>query len=209
MFEGLAAVERALADRGIRLAVKPMPPNEAALQFAPYAALMVTDRGYLEIQRVWRRKVARKSPCSVIQVETDAVVPVDRASQKEEYAAATLRPKILRQLERFLTPLRRTRLKRPSLDFDLSVPGRYPLDRDALDLTDVEALARKFRIDRSVGAAPGFRGGDTRSGATTAAFPPGAVRGVSPGPERSRDGSVLGFKSLSAFRADLTPLHRP
>ena len=39
--------------------------------------------------------------CPLIQVESDVVVPVEEASPKEEYAAATLRPKIKKKLRSF------------------------------------------------------------------------------------------------------------
>jgi deoxyribodipyrimidine photo-lyase len=38
-------------------------------------------------------------------VESDAVVPVETASPKEEYTAGTLRPKLLRILRDYLVPL--------------------------------------------------------------------------------------------------------
>jgi len=42
--------------------------------------------------------------CPLIQVESDVIVPVEEASPKEEYAAATLRPKIHKKLNHFLIP---------------------------------------------------------------------------------------------------------
>ena len=48
--------------------------------------------GYLRHQREWRDKVAREADCRVLQVESDAIVPVAVVSEKAEYAARTIRP---------------------------------------------------------------------------------------------------------------------
>src|SRR5919202_1597505 len=76
-----------------------------AVELAQDAALLVTDLGYLRPQREWRENVARDAPCRVVQVESDVVVPVPLASDHRETAARTLRPKILRHLDRFLVDL--------------------------------------------------------------------------------------------------------
>lgn len=60
------------------------------------AAAAVTDCGYLEWQLAWRQRMAAAFACPLTQVETECAVPVDILSQKEEYAAASLRPKLHR-----------------------------------------------------------------------------------------------------------------
>ena len=126
MLEGLLDTADRLRQRGIRLVVRLSPPAQTALTLSADAALVVTDAGYLRIQRSWRRRVARSAGCRVVQVESDVVVPVGTASDKEEYAARTIRPKIHRALGRFLRPLEETRLVRSSLD--LRVDGVEVLD---------------------------------------------------------------------------------
>jgi deoxyribodipyrimidine photo-lyase len=150
MAEGLAETARALERRGVSFAVYPGPPPRAALKAARNAALLVCDRGYLGHQEAWRLEVAKKAPCRVIRVEGDAVVPVERASEKAEYQARTLRPKIHRLLDRFLEPIRTVALGRkdPRL-----LPG-------GLELDSPERLLE--RIAPPGGAAPVprlFRGG--------------------------------------------------
>ena len=46
--------------------------------------------------------------CPLIQVESDVIVPVEETSPKEEYAAATIRPKIHKKLNHFLIPLKQS-----------------------------------------------------------------------------------------------------
>jgi len=119
MLQGLQEVERELTFRGIRFVLLSRSPALAALALAPAAALLVTDRGYLRIQKQWRESVARQAPCPVIQVETEVVVPVAVVSPKEEYAAATLRRKITPCLEAYLQPLRETEPLHSSLEMEL------------------------------------------------------------------------------------------
>ena len=149
LLEGLAGTAAALDERGIRLVVRHGSPPEVALALADEAALLVTDRGYLRLQKEWRGQVARSAKCRVVQVETDVVVPVDVASEKEEYAARTIRPKLNRHLDDYLEPLRRTPVENESSG----------LDFDGLDPGEIDRVLAGLDIDRSVGPSPVFRGG--------------------------------------------------
>jgi len=160
MIEGLAETRASLARFGITLTVLRAEPDEAALAVAGEAALIVCDCGYLRHQRRWRARVAKESPCAVLQVESDAVVPVAAASTKAEWSAATLRPKILKLRDGYLaptparaTPFRAPRPKRDSLG--ISVPGAV----SGLDGELLEALP----LDRSVAPAEGTKGGTSRA----------------------------------------------
>ena len=106
MLDGLRETAAALADRGIGFVLRRGAPDQVALALGADAAAIVCDRGYLRHQRRWRRQVADQAACEVTEVEADAVVPVVAASDKAEFAARTLRPRIHRLLDRFLRPLR-------------------------------------------------------------------------------------------------------
>jgi len=105
MLQGLAEVQKKLAEAGIIFVLRIEAPVEGVSALARNAALVVTDRGYTRVQRQWREQAAREIDCSLVQVESDVIVPVETASPKEEYSAATLRPKVKRELSRFLVPL--------------------------------------------------------------------------------------------------------
>ena len=149
MLEGLREVQEALTKRGIHLVVRCKSPDLVAVTLAKQACLVVTDRGYLRIQRAWRRHVAKKAPCFVVEVESDAVVPVEAASEKEAYSAATLRPRINKILRQYMAPLKETLARRDSLDCKL----------DGIDLTDLDNLMDQLNIDRSVLPVGHFQGG--------------------------------------------------
>jgi deoxyribodipyrimidine photo-lyase len=149
MLQGLKEVHEALYERGIRFLVLHDSPEHAALQFSQDASMVVTDRGYLGIQRSWRRHLADHAPCLVVQVESDVVVPVEVASEKEAYSAAVLRPRIKKHLKGYLVPLKTTPVKKDSLA--LSYKG--------LDLQDIRGALRGLSLDGSVSPVETFHGG--------------------------------------------------
>ncbi|MGQ9646834.1 MAG: deoxyribodipyrimidine photo-lyase [Thermodesulfobacteriota bacterium] len=149
MLEGLKEVKHSLENRGIQMVIRNQSPEIGVVPLAKKASLVVVDRGYLKIQRAWRDDASKKMDCPLIQVETDVVIPVEETSRKEEYAAATIRPKIKRKLEGFLVPLKE---HEPWID-------SLSLDFDSFDIEDVEEAISQLRIDRSVKRVNSFRGG--------------------------------------------------
>jgi len=131
------------------MVVQHLSPERGAVQLAKKASLVVVDRGYLRIQRQWRTYAADRVDCPLIQVETDVVIPVEDASPKEEYAAATLRPKVLKKLDRF----------RVSLKENDPIIDSFSLDFDSFHIDDVPKAISNLRIDRAVKKANHFRGG--------------------------------------------------
>ena len=140
LLEGLVEVEAALRERGMRLVVRHEAPGEGVARMAHEASLVVVDRGYLPVQKNWRGRAARSVGCSLIQVESDVVVPVEEASPKEEYSAATIRPKIHRKLDQYLQPLEEAD---PVLD---SLGREY----ESLEIGDVDSLVARLDISSAV-----------------------------------------------------------
>jgi deoxyribodipyrimidine photo-lyase len=149
MLQGLQHAGRDLARRGLLFVPRIVTPARGAAELGKRAALAVTDRGYLRVQREWRAAAAGSMTCPLVQVESDVVVPVETASPKEEYSAGTLRPKITPLLYAYLKPLKKRRVAVPSL--------RMKIAGD--DIADIDDVLRRVRADRSVGPVSGFRGG--------------------------------------------------
>lgn len=123
LLQGLQDVQNALEKQGIKMAIQMVSPPEGARELAENASMVVVDRGYLSIQREWTQKVIDGLQCPLIQVETNVVIPVETASSKEEYSAATIRRKINKKLDEFLIPLKREKLSTRSSDLDVdSIP---------------------------------------------------------------------------------------
>ena len=151
MIEGLRETRAELSRQGIRMILLRAEPDKAALEAGKNAALIVCDRGYLRHQKQWRQNVAQKADCRVVQVETDVIVPVETVSSKAEYAARTIRPKIRRHLDTYLTGFRRTLPDIPSAE----------TDRGISDIGDSEDWLKDLEIDRTVLPVSAFYTGGT------------------------------------------------
>jgi deoxyribodipyrimidine photo-lyase len=154
MLQGLREVAMSLARRGAPFVLRRGIAPDIVPEVARNASVLVCDRGYLRHQRAWRTRIAREVNCPVVQVEGDVVVPVNLVSDHAEYAARTIRPKILRVRDRFLRPLPRTRLKNRS--------DSTPVAGD-LDPLDIEGVLAGLGIDRSVKQVSCFNGGTTEA----------------------------------------------
>jgi len=102
---------------------------------------VVCDMSPLRVPSAWSRDLADacdKLNISVTQVDAHNIVPVWCSSDKQEYAARTIRKKIMLQLPSFLTEFQPL-IKHPSPEMGEERP-----------LTDWEAAEKSLQIDRSV-----------------------------------------------------------
>jgi deoxyribodipyrimidine photo-lyase len=170
MLQGLRVVGEALARRGIRMLVRHVSPEVGAVQAAERASLLVTDRGYLRIQREWRRHAAKRAACPVVQVEAEVVVPVEEVSQKEEYSARTIRPKIRLLLADYMVPLEETETAFEEIDiraagidisdiFDTSDIYNTYNTRNSSNNFDMGKIVKRIGAAGDVGPVEGFEGG--------------------------------------------------
>ena len=140
MLEGLQDVYEALKGRKIKFVVRRGSPDEVTLTLGKDASLIVCDMSYLRLQKRWRERVAEEARRAVVQVETEVVVPVELASDKQAHAARTLRPRIQEHLDDFLVELKPTEVGKQSLNMSV----------DGLDLSGIEAFLYEMDLDRSV-----------------------------------------------------------
>jgi len=196
LLEGLKETARSLADRGVRFVLRNVSPEEGAVALSRWADLAVVDRGYLSVERQWREAAARRVDCPLIQVETNAVVPLEQASPKEEFAARTIRPKIKKELPKYLIPLRAVHLRKDSLKLDL----------ETLDADDPEGLLARLDIDRSVGRVPNFRGGTSEAKKRLREF---ITAKLSAYPEMRNDPNADGVSHMSPYLhfGQISPLY--
>jgi deoxyribodipyrimidine photo-lyase len=159
MLEGLAGTQKDLARRGVLLAIQKGRPGEIVPRLAREADVVIADDGYLRIQRQWRRDVAEAIDCAMMEVVTNVIVPVKIASEKENFSAGTLRPRIWRQLKKFLVPMKQTKLK--ILFVCHSREGGNPVD--SISLADVAAVLKGLKIDRSVRPSKVYHGGPSEA----------------------------------------------
>jgi deoxyribodipyrimidine photo-lyase len=153
MLEGLAEVAHSLESLGITFVLRIEPPDNGVLALTNNAATVIVDRGYLRQQQVWYRYVAERCPCPLVQVEGNVAVPVEVASQKEEYSAATFRRKVTYHVDRFLHMVETDCPEHSSLNLDLPT----------LAGETTEEILSQLLVDRSVPASGIYRGGTTEA----------------------------------------------
>lgn len=105
MFRGLAETESLLRELGIPMTILCGEPGSTLPAYAAkrQAGAVVADFSPLRITRGWKQEVAGELSCSMYEVDAHNVVPCWLASQKQEFAARTIRPKLHRLLGEFLT----------------------------------------------------------------------------------------------------------
>lgn len=154
MLEGLQETQATLATQGIKMVIQRESPVDVALALGKDAALIVCDRGYLRHQKAWRTHVALSADCPVVQVESDVVVPIALVSDKAEYAARTIRPKIHRHLDNCLVPFWPSKVKKKSLGLKIH----------SLDLKNIGTLLNRLSLDRQVAPVTRFfKGGPSQA----------------------------------------------
>ncbi|MDI6644311.1 MAG: deoxyribodipyrimidine photo-lyase [Methanobacteriaceae archaeon] len=149
MLEGLKELESSLKDRGINILILNESPEIGAANLGLNASLIIVDGGYLKIERNWRKYVSENVKCPLIQVESNVVVPVETASVKEEYSAATLRRKLNKILDEFLVPLKSKQLEK----------GSYEIGIPSLNIKDIDKVIKDLKVDETVREAVFYKGG--------------------------------------------------
>lgn len=79
-------------------------PSELVSSYAKQvdAHCVISDFDPLRIKRTWKRDLANKISVPFYEVDAHNIVPCPYASNKQEFAAYTIRPKIQKKLEEFL-----------------------------------------------------------------------------------------------------------
>jgi deoxyribodipyrimidine photo-lyase len=164
MLEGLKEVSELLKKLGIHFVLKFGKPNEAIIPFLKEAQGLVMDRGYLRHQRVWRKEVYQKvkdnESLFIDMIDTDLIVPVHVSSDKAEYGAYTIRPKIKKRYEAFRDFSKLSVLKHKHI-LDLKSDD---------DLDDVYELVNKMKIDHQVKKSSYYHGGYKEASRRFSAF---------------------------------------
>jgi len=134
MLDGLRDAKNRLEDSRIRFVALKGNPTDILPSVSKHCAEIVTDVGYLKHRIAWRRELASVANCSVLAVETNVVVPVETASFKEEYSAATFRRKVMQFVPEFANDFSPVEFisSRPRIEFEDS------LDLDELSLSDLD-----------------------------------------------------------------------
>ena len=104
MIEGLKKVKKNLDELNIGFNILIGNPEETISEFLKNveASLLIADFNPLKIVRRWKKYVAQKIEIPFHEVDAHNIVPCLIASEKEEFGAYTIRPKIHKLLPEFL-----------------------------------------------------------------------------------------------------------
>ena len=139
LLRGLQELQMKLADLALPFLLLEGDPAQTMPVFLEKEdpALLVTDFDPLRIKKQWKERVLHQSNLPIYEVDAHNIVPCWLASDKREYGAYTIRPKIQRLLPRFLT------------DFPELVKHPYATAIDSENALDIIALLSQIK-DRSV-----------------------------------------------------------
>lgn len=134
MLRGLGEVAEDLRSRNISFRIRLGNPGEEMGRYCNEVepGTVVVDFSPIRVHRNWVRKLT-SCPWRILQIDSHNIVPCWLASDKREYAARTIRPKLHRLMGSFLDPF-------PDLD-------RHPFGEAS---TDRVLSARELRIDMSL-----------------------------------------------------------
>lgn len=147
MLEGLKKVEQDLAGKNISFYLILGNPVEEIQKFVDKigAGVLITDFDPLRIKRRWKASLKRKIEISFYEVDAHNIVPVWETSDKKEFAARTIRPRITKLLPKYLVEF--PSLKRQS--------KKYYLAKN-----NWNTIYKSLEIDRSVESVKWIKSGE-------------------------------------------------
>jgi deoxyribodipyrimidine photo-lyase len=158
MLEGLKEVKQVLEAMHMSFVFKLESPEKAIIPLLKEADTLVMDYGYMRHQKQWRQIVwdyanRHLKELTIDIVDTDVIVPVDVASNKAEYGAYTLRPKLHKIYNEYR-------------DYggllEVNQPIYIKIGSDD-DLSDIDLLISKLEIDKTVAPSLIYHGGYTQA----------------------------------------------
>jgi len=104
MLKGLQEVEQSLERLNIPFYLLLGDPGQEIPKFAKKikSSAIISDFNPLKIIRIWKKEVIDNISVPFFTVDAHNIVPVWEASDKQEFGAYTIRPKIKRQLDEYL-----------------------------------------------------------------------------------------------------------
>lgn len=153
MIEGLRDVAESLSQRDIGFTVLTGDPIKSIAKLAGDAVAVITDQAHLRHEKAWRQQLSDQTDRRTIAIESDLIVPIEAASDKQEYAARTLRPKIYDRVDDFLKPLSQT-------EVDKAFRQKIP---EGVNLKDSESILSSLDLDTVADPVPQHFGGGQRA----------------------------------------------
>ncbi len=158
MIEGLKEASKELRERKIKFSVK---INEDIfdefIKYEKHCDYIVLDKGYLKFHKLLYNRIFNHCEKNkVVQIEDNVVIPVEEASNKEEYSAATFRRKISSKIDERVLDFYLEDIKINSLNIQFD--GEIDLEK-----TTFEDIMKKLKLKEDKVINYNFKGGYSNS----------------------------------------------
>jgi len=127
MIEGLKEIKNNLSKADINFYLVDYKEFEDLKKITKDASLVVSEKVYLKHLRQWKNEAADRLALPFYLVESNLVCPIEEVSEKEEYAAYTIRKKINKIRDNYLKEYQRNSLDNKS---------KIELEASSLNLVD-------------------------------------------------------------------------
>lgn len=150
MLEGIKELEHAFKALKIPFKIAFGDPSENIMNMLEQGDTIILDKAYLKHPRSWRNELYKnnKGQHTMIEIDTELIVPVEIASQKMEYGAYTIRPKLHKQFDAF-----------DDYESLSTYKGKYIEFQSDVDLKSIDYFVETLPIDQDVLETPYFVGG--------------------------------------------------
>lgn len=148
MIQGLEEVESTLRRYAIPFTLLSGSPEQRIPEYIRKikASVIISDFSPIKIQRSWKEKAAKSAGVSFYEVDAHNIVPCRDASDKQEFGAYTIRPKIHRLLDKYL----------------VEIPGvkKHPHNDTLPDPVDWIKARSSLKVDTGVGKVAWLQSGE-------------------------------------------------
>jgi deoxyribodipyrimidine photo-lyase len=150
--DGIPDIAAGLADRGVGFVLRSYP-DHSLIRFCEEVrpCLVVGDENPMREPEHWRQITAKRLRVPFWTVDADVIVP-SKLLEKAQYAARTIRPRLQRELQRFLFSPANPKAK---------VPWQKPLGCPSLPVDT--SITERWQLNSSVSPVANFRGGTKRA----------------------------------------------
>ena len=150
MLEGIQELEETFLELKIPFKITFGLPEENISKHLIDGDVLILDKAYLKQPRQWRNALYQriKGKNTIIEMDTELIVPVELASIKMEYGAYTIRPKLHKLFDVF-----------DDHDGLPGYKGPYHQLTSDVDLKHLNAFVESLPIDQSVIETSSFKGG--------------------------------------------------
>jgi deoxyribodipyrimidine photo-lyase len=149
LLQGIQDTQQQLASRNVKLIVRLGNISEHIKELSKDAIALVTDFPYLKEDKERLEKALYACSLPVFALESNVTVPVEAITSKQEYAARTIRPKLMEAYEGFLTKPRESKLPKSSMNMSV----------DSVDVSKPQQLINSMQFSEHAEPVKGYTGG--------------------------------------------------